>query len=66
MHYEFDAHCIRYFGLQAERAAGDAGLIQAALTSLLPLVRPLALVRQAESALRHYWELLDGLVEAAS
>jgi pyrroloquinoline quinone (PQQ) biosynthesis protein C len=66
MRYQYDVHSIRYFGLQAERAAGDAALIQAALTSLLPLVRPRALVSQAESALRHYWELLDGLAEAAS
>jgi pyrroloquinoline quinone (PQQ) biosynthesis protein C len=66
MRYQYDVHCTRYFGLQAERATGDAALLQAALTSVLPLVRPLVPVRQAESALRHYWELLDGLTEVAS
>jgi pyrroloquinoline quinone (PQQ) biosynthesis protein C len=66
--YKFDLHSIRYFVFQAEQAAGDAAMLEAALTSQLPLVRPLALSRQAESTRRAYWDLLGGiqaLAEAA-
>jgi pyrroloquinoline quinone (PQQ) biosynthesis protein C len=60
-HYRLDAQSIRYFSLRAERSAADLSLIQAAVTSLLPLLRPLALVRQAELTYRSYLELLSGI-----
>jgi hypothetical protein len=47
----------RYFACLAERAAGNAALGEAALTSLSPRV----LVRQAETACRSYVDLLDGV-----
>jgi pyrroloquinoline quinone (PQQ) biosynthesis protein C len=59
--YGFDARSVQYFALRAERAAGDAALTQAALTSLLPLPSALHLVRHAELTYRSYWELLDGV-----
>jgi pyrroloquinoline quinone (PQQ) biosynthesis protein C len=59
--YGFEERSVRYFRLRAERAEGDAALLLAALTSVLPLPSPLALVPQAERAYRSYWELLDGV-----
>jgi pyrroloquinoline quinone (PQQ) biosynthesis protein C len=60
-HYGFDMDSARYFVRLAERAAGDAALAEAALTSLLPVVSPQSLVHQAEMAYRAYLELLDGV-----
>ena len=52
---------IRYFERRLAGDAGPGGLIEAALTGLLPVADPFVLVRQAEVAYRAYWELLDGL-----
>jgi hypothetical protein len=60
-HYGFDMDSARYFACLAERAAGNAALGEAALTSPLPLVSPRVLVRQAETACRSYVDLLDGV-----
>jgi hypothetical protein len=46
---------------RAERSARDAALSEAALTSLLPVVAPEALVGHAERCHRAYWELFDGV-----
>jgi pyrroloquinoline quinone (PQQ) biosynthesis protein C len=59
--YGFDARSARYFVRRAERSARDAALGEAALTSLLPVVSPDALVRHAEMCQSAYWELLDGV-----
>jgi pyrroloquinoline quinone (PQQ) biosynthesis protein C len=59
--YSFARATTRYFRRNATRAATDAALLQAALSSLLPLERPRALVRRAELAYRAYWALLDGV-----
>jgi pyrroloquinoline quinone (PQQ) biosynthesis protein C len=59
--YCFAAPATRYFRHHATRAATDAALLQAGLTSLLPLERPHALVRRAELAHRAYRALLDGV-----
>ena len=59
--YGFDARSARYFVRRAERSARDAALSEAALTSLLPVASPDALVRHAEMCHRGYWELLDGV-----
>lgn len=59
--YGFDTRSVRYFVRRVERSASDAALSQAALTSLLPMVSPDALVRHAEMCHRAYWELLDGV-----
>lgn len=59
--YGFDARSLGYFELRSERAAADAGLMQAALTSLLPVPSPHRLLNQAELTYRSYWELLDGV-----
>ena len=53
----------RYFRLSARSAAGNAELLQAALTSFLPAPQPLKLRLRAERAHRAYWELLDGVEE---
>ncbi|HZE04481.1 MAG TPA: hypothetical protein VE127_04605 [Solirubrobacteraceae bacterium] len=55
----------RYFELRLRGNAGPAGLIEAALTGLLPLADPLALLRHAEHVYRGYWDLLDGISRAA-
>jgi hypothetical protein len=47
--YGFDTRAVRYFVGRAERSARDAALSEAALTSLLPVVAPEALVGHAES-----------------
>ena len=60
-HYGFDLDSARYFVRLAARAADDAALSEAALTSLLPLVSPGTLVHQAETAYRSYVGLLDGV-----
>ena len=60
-HYGFDMDSAWYFVRLAERAAGDAALAAAALTSLLPLVSPETLVERAEIAYRCYAGLLDGV-----
>jgi pyrroloquinoline quinone (PQQ) biosynthesis protein C len=60
-HYGFDMESVRYFTCLAQGAAGNAALSAAALTSLLPLVAPRVLVRQAEAACRSYHGLLDGV-----
>jgi pyrroloquinoline quinone (PQQ) biosynthesis protein C len=59
--YGFDTRSVRYFVRRAERSAGDAALSEAALTSLLPMASPDALVRHAKLCHRAYWEFLDGV-----
>jgi hypothetical protein len=59
--YGFDTRAVRYFVGRAERSARDAALSEAALTSLLPVVAPEALVGHAERCHRAYWELFDGV-----
>ncbi len=59
--YGFDSCSAGYFMRRAERSARDAGLGEAALTSLLPVTSPDVLVRHAEACHRAYWELLDGV-----
>jgi pyrroloquinoline quinone (PQQ) biosynthesis protein C len=56
----------RYFAQRCRGEAGPAGLIEAALTGLLPVADPFALVRRAELAYRAYWELLDGIERASA
>jgi pyrroloquinoline quinone (PQQ) biosynthesis protein C len=51
----------RYFALRCRGDAGAAGLLEAALTGLLPVPDPFSLVRRAELTYRAYWELLDGV-----
>jgi pyrroloquinoline quinone (PQQ) biosynthesis protein C len=60
-HYGFDMESVRYFTCLADVATRNAGLSAAALTSLLPLVSPQGLVRQAEAVCRSYHDLLDGV-----
>jgi pyrroloquinoline quinone (PQQ) biosynthesis protein C len=60
-HYGFDFDSVGYFACLAERSAGDAALGEAGLTSLLPLVSPQGLLRDADTAHRSYLELLDGI-----
>ena len=50
-----------YFGRRCLGDGGSAGLMEAALTGLLPVADPFALVRHAELTCRAYWELLDGV-----
>lgn len=64
-HYRFDLSSARCFASHAERWARDAALAEAALTSLLPLTSPEALVRHAEIAYRSYLGLLDGVQRLA-
>jgi pyrroloquinoline quinone (PQQ) biosynthesis protein C len=59
--YGFGPSSLEYFRVWTERGAGDATLIQAALTSILPVPHPLMLVRQAHFTYRSYWHLLDGM-----
>jgi pyrroloquinoline quinone (PQQ) biosynthesis protein C len=59
--YGFDARSLGYFELRSERASGEAALMQAALTSRLPVPSPRHLLNQAELTYRSYWELLDGV-----
>jgi pyrroloquinoline quinone (PQQ) biosynthesis protein C len=61
LHYGFAGPALAYFAACAERSEANAGLALAALTSLLPLLSPGTLVRQAELAHRSYLELLDGV-----
>jgi pyrroloquinoline quinone (PQQ) biosynthesis protein C len=60
-HYGFDMESARYFTCLADAATRNAGLSAASLTSLLPLVSPQVLVRQAEAVCRSYQDLLDGV-----
>jgi pyrroloquinoline quinone (PQQ) biosynthesis protein C len=60
-HYGFEMESVRYFACLAEGATGHGALAAAALTSLLPLIAPRVLVRQAEAACRSYRGLLDGV-----
>ena len=60
--YGFDDD--RSTGYFSDRCRGDdgpAGLVEAALTGLLPVPDPFALLRRAELTYRAYWELLDGI-----
>jgi pyrroloquinoline quinone (PQQ) biosynthesis protein C len=60
--YGFDTDdATRYFSRRCLGDAGPAGLIQAALTGLLPVADPFALIRHAELAYRAYWDLLNGV-----
>jgi pyrroloquinoline quinone (PQQ) biosynthesis protein C len=59
--YGFDRGSTRYFARRSDRAAGSASLTEAALTSLLPIPAPAAVVGQADAAYRGYWTLLDGV-----
>ncbi len=52
---------VAYFERRLHGDAGAAGLIEAALTGLLPVTDPFVLLRQAEISYRAYWELLDGV-----
>jgi hypothetical protein len=51
---------------EAARTTDDAAVVQAGLTSLLPVTAPLALVCRAELACRSYLELLDGVARQLS
>jgi hypothetical protein len=59
--YGFDASSTRYFALQGERSASAALTAKAALTGLLPVTSPGALVRHAEHVYRSYLGLMDGV-----
>jgi pyrroloquinoline quinone (PQQ) biosynthesis protein C len=59
--YGFDARGTAYFARRAERSADDAALLAAGLTGVLPDAGPAGLVGAAETALRGYWALLDGV-----
>jgi pyrroloquinoline-quinone synthase len=54
----------RYFELRLRGDGGPAGLLEAALTGLLPVADPFVLLRRAERSYRAYWELLDGVARA--
>jgi pyrroloquinoline quinone (PQQ) biosynthesis protein C len=64
--YGMPTEATRYFAGRASRAPGDAAVMQAGLTSLLPVTAPLALVCRAELACRSYLELLDGVARQLS
>jgi pyrroloquinoline quinone (PQQ) biosynthesis protein C len=51
----------RYFARRCLGDAGPAGLIEAALTGLLPVADPFALIRHADLVYRACWDLLDGV-----
>jgi pyrroloquinoline quinone (PQQ) biosynthesis protein C len=55
----------RYFVARAERAADEAAIVQAALTSMLPLVDLRPLLGQAKLVRDAYWQLLNGVARAA-
>ena len=59
--YGLGDRATRYFSRRCAGDAGPSGLIEAALTGLLPVADPFALVRHAEVAYRAYWDLLDGI-----
>lgn len=52
---------VAYFERRLRGHDGAAGLIESALTGLLPVADPFALLRHAEVSYRAYWELLDGV-----
>jgi pyrroloquinoline quinone (PQQ) biosynthesis protein C len=56
-----DDGCTLYFSRRLRGDAGPAGLLEAAVTGLLPVTDPFTLLRQAECSYRAYWELLDGI-----
>ncbi|MGH2914826.1 MAG: hypothetical protein ACRDMX_07550 [Solirubrobacteraceae bacterium] len=56
-----DERSVAWFSARCRGDAGPAGLIEAAITGLLPVQDPFALVRHAERSYRAYWELLDGI-----
>jgi pyrroloquinoline quinone (PQQ) biosynthesis protein C len=56
---------VAYFERRLRGDDGAAGLIEAALTGLLPVADPFVLLRQAEVSYRAYWELLDGVSRMA-
>jgi pyrroloquinoline quinone (PQQ) biosynthesis protein C len=61
-HYGFDEDgSTRWFELRCRGEDGPAGLIEAALTGVLPVSDPFALVRRAELTYRAHWEMLDGV-----
>lgn len=60
-----DDRCTRYFSRRCRGDAGTAGLLEAALTGLLPVADPFALVHRAERTYRAYGELLDGIARFA-
>jgi pyrroloquinoline quinone (PQQ) biosynthesis protein C len=64
--YGFDDDAsTRYFSLCCAERDGPAGLIEAALTGVLPVPDPFRLVRRAELAHRAVWDLLDGVDRCA-
>jgi pyrroloquinoline quinone (PQQ) biosynthesis protein C len=56
-----DDRSTRYFRQCCRADAGPDGLTAAAVTGLLPVADPFALVRRAELTYRSCWELLDGV-----
>lgn len=66
-HYAFAGDAdTRYFELRLRGDDGPAGLLEAALTGLLPVPDPFALVRHAELVFRSYWDLLNGVTLASA
>jgi pyrroloquinoline quinone (PQQ) biosynthesis protein C len=64
--YAMGADATLYFARRARRGPDDAGVVQAGLTSLLPVTAPLGLVCRAELVCRSYLELLDGVARQLS
>ncbi len=61
LRYGLDARGTGYFARRAERSPDDAAVLAAGLTGVLPTAAHTGLLGQAETALRSYWALLDGV-----